>query len=704
MAAEIKNLDTDLQMLVYENYNKFIGATDTIRRMKTNIVVMESNMEKLLEKIMSVQAESDRVNTSLFEKRGHIEKLNRTRNLLRQVQFIYDLPTQLTKCIKTEAYGDAVRYYTGAMPILEEYGDSSFQDCKRESEAAISQIVQSLEVRLSSDSEPVEARAEAVVLLKQLGFPVDSLKTKLLEEKLDHFVAELQKETKEQTAASDDPAKAGYISDSRELDSSKKSEDQASIGELANTVRAYRVIFPDSEGRLIEITKALFSKRFEATQQDIKSATASDLLTMLRIIWTDVTLMDEVLPEAALCIFSLEAIRSVVNQYITNSFTRLLHQVSDALTKMDCKEQGKVHENLLQIAFENSKKAVMQGSMDLLSDFQQLLDENLEVLAKLKDSIIDWVQEGFQDFFKALNDRFVLFCGSNILTKHKGHNLPDGIQGDQILAGLVLVIAQLSVFIEQSAIPKITEEIAAHFSGGGTRDYEDGPAFVPTEICRIFRSSGEKFLHKYVNVKMQKISVLLKKRITTPNWIKHKEPREVHMFVDLLLQELQAAESEVKQILVRCLTPKHHRTDSTGSTNSSRSNPLRDDKINRSNTQQVRSQLLESHLAKLLKQKMEIFTKIEYTQESVISTIVKLCLKSFVQFVRLQTFNRSGFQQIQLDIQFLRASLKEIADDDAAIDFLLDEVCVAAAERCLDPIPLEPAILEKLIQAKLSKT
>jgi hypothetical protein len=32
MSAEIKNLDTDLQMLVYENYNKFISATDTIKR------------------------------------------------------------------------------------------------------------------------------------------------------------------------------------------------------------------------------------------------------------------------------------------------------------------------------------------------------------------------------------------------------------------------------------------------------------------------------------------------------------------------------------------------------------------------------------------------------------------------------------------------------------------------------------------------
>lgn len=30
--AEIKKLDTDLQMLVYENYNKFITATDTIKK------------------------------------------------------------------------------------------------------------------------------------------------------------------------------------------------------------------------------------------------------------------------------------------------------------------------------------------------------------------------------------------------------------------------------------------------------------------------------------------------------------------------------------------------------------------------------------------------------------------------------------------------------------------------------------------------
>lgn len=41
----------------------------------------------------------------------------------------------------------------------------------------------------------------------------------------------------------------------------------------------------------------------------------------------------------------------------------------------------------------------------------------------------------------------------------------------------------------------ICQEIAASFSAGGARGYEYGPAFVPAEICRIFRSAGEKFLH-----------------------------------------------------------------------------------------------------------------------------------------------------------------------------------------------------------------
>lgn len=699
MAAEIKNLDTDLQMLVYENYNKFISATEAIKRMKNNIVGMEGNMEQLLEKILSVQSRSDGVNTSLFEKREHIEKLHRTRNLLRKVQFIYDLPERLGKCIKSGAYADAVKFYTGAMPIFKAYGDSSFQDCKKASEEAVAIIIKNLQEKLFSDSESIQARAEAVMLLKQLDFPVDSLKEQLFE-KLEQSLGDLQLRFDEKSASAAKSDESSYKESPDHVPATR----EVSTRELVEAVRAYRVIFPDSAQQLVKISHHLITKHFETIEDHIKSQISStNLLGMLRLTWEDVLLMDEVLPEACIADTCFEAAKHALKQYVASTFSHLLQDITDSLIKVQRQKDTVNEECPLQVVLEASKKAVIQGSMGILLDFRQLLDDSLPLLLRLKDSVVDWAQEGFQDFFRTLYDRFLLLAGKSNSTG-QDQVFSEGMQGEKTVAGLVLVLAQLSVFIEQSAIPRITEEIASSFSGGGARGYEYGPAFVPADVCRIYRSAGEKFLHLYITMKTQKVSVLLKKRFTTPNWIKHKEPREVHMFVDLFLQELEGVLSEVKQILPQGATRKHRRADSNGSTASSRSNPLRDDRmLSRSNAQKARSQLLETHLAKLFKQKMEIFTKVESTQDSVVTTIVKLCLKSLHEFVRLRTFNRSGFQQIQLDIQFLRNSIKDTIEDEAAVDFLLDEVIVATAERCLDPVPLEPPVLDRLIQAKLEK-
>lgn len=38
--------------------------------------------------------------------------------------------------------------------------------------------------------------------------------------------------------------------------------------------------------------------------------------------------------------------------------------------------------------------------------------------------------------------------------------------------------------------------VGASFVGGGAMGFEARPAFVPSEICRLFYSSGEKFLHE----------------------------------------------------------------------------------------------------------------------------------------------------------------------------------------------------------------
>jgi len=40
----------------------------------------------------------------------------------------------------------------------------------------------------------------------------------------------------------------------------------------------------------------------------------------------------------------------------------------------------------------------------------------------------------------------------------------------------------------------LIQEIAASFSGGNSQAFENGPAFIPGELCRVFHAASEKLL------------------------------------------------------------------------------------------------------------------------------------------------------------------------------------------------------------------
>lgn len=89
-------------------------------------------------------------------------------------------------------------------------------------------------------------------------------------------------------------------------------------------------------------------------------------------------------------------------------------------------------------------------------DFRQLLDENTGILVKMKDLLIGWIQKGFQDFFRSLEAHFLVLSGKTSSSNETG-GLIEGKSSEKMQAGLILVLAQLSVFIEQKVIPRITE-------------------------------------------------------------------------------------------------------------------------------------------------------------------------------------------------------------------------------------------------------
>ncbi|CAM6014084.1 unnamed protein product [Sphagnum balticum] len=708
VAAEIKNLDSDMQMLVYENYNKFISATDTIRRMKENVAGMESNMEHLLDTVTMVRAKSDGINASLCERRERIEQLNGTRSLLRKIQFIFDLPQRLRKCMNAEDYSTAVKYYKGALPILQAYGQSSFRSCKEEVDELISTLTDKLQTQVMDQAVQLSSRARAVTLLQQLNHSVDSMVERFMTAHWDCLLGNFAAfgAGKPET---NDPLTVGFYPQHglKALDTTtdvqKRLVEKDLIQDFIETAGTFRTLFPSYEIRLIEAATKLFD---ESVPSYCACMLMSSQFVGAGVLISDITRMDELVPEASLPERASKALEDAVRQHVATKFSRLSDQIKAAIVEEPSSIHGATADvsRPLKASLDRAQATIIQGSLDVLQDLKLLLDNSKEYLLRWRDEYIDLVQGGFQDLFTNLVDHFLSLCLKSGFDSASAS--PDKLP--EATPSLVLLLALLSVYIYQTAVPQITEVVGTCFVGGGVMGYEARPAFVPSEICRFFHSTAERLLQQYVDVQAQKLSVLVRKSVETPNWLKYKEPRDVRMFADLLLQEVEILEGEVQQLLDPGSTRTHRHTDSSGSIGSSRSASTREDGYSgashRSNmSHRARNQLLERDVAKLFTERVEIFTKLEFNQASVVSTVVKMTLKSFQECVRLQTFNRSGYQQIQLDMHYLRDPLHNLLDNETVVDFLLDEVCLAAAERCLDAVPLEMAILDKLVQAKLAK-
>ncbi|KAG0580912.1 hypothetical protein KC19_4G210000 [Ceratodon purpureus] len=703
MAAEIKNLDSDMQMLVYENYNKFISATDTIRRMKENVSGMESNMDQLLNTVTVVRGKSDGINASLCERRERIEELNGTRSLLRKVQFIFDLPQRLRKCMSAENYAAAVKYYQGALPILTAYGQSSFRTCKEESDAIISTLVRRLQVQVMDPSASLPARAQAVSLLQQLNHPVDTMMDTFLsrhgdvEAKSNFYLSK--------RVASNQGLKALEISVSRK--DLLEEDEKDFIEEFLEKAVTFRELFPKGEERLLQASTEFFDDYFETVQRSLQpesgNTSAAELTASFHQLSVDVARMNELVPEANLPGRASEAVENAVRKHVSSEFQSLYSRIKASLTVADPLRDpdSKLPQKTLKSFLEIAQKTIIDGSLEVLQDLKELLDNSRLYLLRWADEYTDLVQGGFQELFTNLVDHFLFLCVRSVETS----SLSDKAQSPQtVTPTLILLVSLLSVYLYQTAVPRITELVGTWFPGGGAMGSDGRPAFVPSEICRFFSTTGERLLQQYVDIQARKLSVIVRKAVDTPNWLKYKEPRDVRMFVDLLLQEVERLQAETQQLLPPGPHRTHRRSDSSGSIGSSRSASLREDGhrlvSSRSN---ARSQLLERDVARLFTEKVEIFTKLEYNQPWVISTVVKMTLKTFEECVRLQTFNRSGYQQIQLDCHYLREPLQNLVENGTVVEIMLDEVCSAASERCQDPVPLETAILDRLVQMKKAK-
>ncbi|KAI9283809.1 hypothetical protein BC943DRAFT_327099 [Umbelopsis sp. AD052] len=169
LVTEIRELDGDMKTLVYENYSKFISATDTIRKMKSNVEDMETEMDRLRDHMSKVTAHSSTIDKELAPRRDKIRQLDGVHNLLKKLQFIFELPNRLQQCYNTGAYPQAVRYWARTTHLFDHYQQLTvFHNIENECKDIMNRVRQKLKDAMYDPNASIQIITENTSMLIQL--------------------------------------------------------------------------------------------------------------------------------------------------------------------------------------------------------------------------------------------------------------------------------------------------------------------------------------------------------------------------------------------------------------------------------------------------------------------------------------------------------------------------------------------------------
>lgn len=181
------------------------------------------------------------------------------------------------------------------------------------------------------------------------------------------------------------------------------------------------------------------------------------------------------------------------------------------------------------------------------------------------------------------------------------------------------------------------------------------------------QSTAQLLLREYVKDQGTNLTLMIRQGIETPDWSLMKEPSTVRSAIELVVQELQSVLNEVKQVF---------------------------DLLETQNEKDASSNFRYRSLSSFQGTNTGLIGGIvEYNANSIICSILKIGLKSFIECVRLCTFNQYGYQQMQVDIAFMRLVWKNLRfDKENTIDRLLDDVIESTTWRCFELNPMSPKV------------
>lgn len=151
LALDIRSLDSTMQTLVYENYSKFIDATDAVRNIGKSVDASEAGLARLADGMARIEEVSEAVDADLREARAEVAEKLRLRRLLARLDALLRLPTTLRTSIEAGHTRLAARSHLNATAILGRHsaGFESLKSIEVECDAVLAKMIRDLGRKLA---------------------------------------------------------------------------------------------------------------------------------------------------------------------------------------------------------------------------------------------------------------------------------------------------------------------------------------------------------------------------------------------------------------------------------------------------------------------------------------------------------------------------------------------------------------------------
>ncbi|KAL0085225.1 exocyst complex component Sec5-domain-containing protein [Phycomyces blakesleeanus] len=706
LTGEIREIDGDMKTLVYENYSKFISATDTIRKMKSNVENMESEMDRLNESMNSLTHQTTTINQALGPNRDKIQQLSRAHNQLKRLQFIFNLPSRLSRCLSTDQLAKAVKYYARAAQLLDHYKHMpAFKGIERDCQTIITKVKSQIESKMRKE-DSVEKIAENIRLLILLKEDVPELRQKYL--KLQLFVIEKKQ--------------AGPVTSAEELV-------DVYIVPLDTVVQYYNTLFVENSEDFPPKTK----QEIKDANQDLSEAIQTCINSFFESVTKIIALPDNVIEEKR----PLKQTRDlqILNEALAEKGTNLSMAV--ALDKQ-MSQVIEVWENELVNRFLCT---VVSGMRDRMSELIEPpftedtpYDALSETLAQFIDISETWcrehvynnclipLRECLQEDIEQSSFTERISNGLNSmwhsLAEHLG-TFPNGGEVSQLNRHIVcLVSSRLCFDFADHIIARIYSEFSSKSANPLSRHESIDTIFLSDcqELTELFSQTGQTLLNNQI---MEDGYALSAKVQTHYLSLQSKPPTKPSAVWREVFTRLQSVEQLVNITFPQPSSPEGrdvsdsehdyrfgslastleappiqatHSSQSLATMSSGTGEPLgnvskfgNDVTLNMMHT-----------INKLFEDRVDVYRPIEPSAEGACGALVRVLLKTLQEVVREMWVDCNIYQQLQVDVEYLGIALRSYAGDEKTSSALRDIVS-GAYMRCSDPVSINADDLERML-------